>query len=244
MNAGLILSDAARLAEMQVKRAELEQVETRLAQAEAERARVRGELHAFESRYLSTVGELYDELAGIEKEIAGIQGLLVDDEAGKRDSLADDEVGCGQNRLHSDKLRKLYRDVCRKFHPDLSGSETEREHRHQLMVEINRAYEAGAEDHLAALLDAGATNVELAPEQSVELLVLTRSLSQARERLLALENDLAEILSSETWRLKLRVENAESMGMDLFADLIAQVRRQIFKASNRLEALRGVMMTA
>ncbi len=113
------------------------------------------------------------------------------------------------------------------------------------MIEINRAYETGSEDHLQALLEAGATSGESdRPDHATELIVLTRRIAQARARLLAMEAEIAELIASETWRLKLRVGNAEAMGADLFADLVAQVDRQIFKVRNRLTALQSSMMTA
>src|SRR5581483_530581 len=176
------------------------------------------------------------------RQIAELQGLSPDADVDDPASLADDEVGCGQNRLRSGKLRKLYRDVCRKFHPDLSADEQEREHRHRLMIEINRAYETGSEERLRALLEAGA-NIEVTGSVT-ELVLLTRLTAQARERLIAIEEEIADITASETWQLKLRAENAEAVGADLLADLVAQVERQIKKACNRLEALQSVMLTA
>ncbi|HWQ32913.1 MAG TPA: J domain-containing protein [Blastocatellia bacterium] len=245
MSEGLILSNAAEQQEIERKRAALAELTVALKEREAELAGLRAELRAFEGRYLEIIGSRYDELAEIEKQIATLQGLSPDDEV-NIGSLADDEVGCGQNRFHSDRLRKLYREVCRRFHPDLSADEREREHRHHLMVEINRAYETGAEERLQALLEAGAglTEVEAGSESATELILLARRLAETRERLLALDQEIETITSSETWRLRLRVINAEAMGVDLFTDLIAQVDRQITKARNRLEALQSVMLTA
>jgi hypothetical protein len=245
MNEGLIFSDLAERREIERKRAELAELETRLPQREAELAASQSELRAFESRYLNIIGSRYDELAEIEKEIARLQGLDPDEVYADAGSLADDEVGCGQNRLHSDKLRKLYREVCRRFHPDLSADERERAHRHHLMIEINRAYASGAEDHLQSLLAADADFLQSAAgsESATELIFLTRRIAEVKERLLALDELISELTASETWRLRGRVINAEAIGVDLFADLIAQVERQISKARNRLEALQSVMLT-
>ncbi len=173
-----------------------------------------------------------------------MQGLDVEDE--ETGSLADDEVGCGQNRFHSDKLKKLYREVARKFHPDLSSCPQERQHRHQLMVEINRAYETGAEDRLQELLEVGEglEKIELTGAMSTEMILLVRRIAEAKQRLAQIESDVEETTASEIYKLKLRVENSEAMGIDLFADLVSQVDRQIKKARNRLEHLQGVMLTA
>jgi hypothetical protein len=240
----LVLNQLNEEQALRKRREELFELESRHSERESEIANLQSKLRVFEGRYLSAVGERYDELAGIEKEIAKLQGLDFEDE--DPISLADDEVGCGQNRFHSDKLKKLYREVARKFHPDLSSCPQERRHRHQLMVEINRAYETGAEDRLQELLEAGAglESVEIGGSMSAEMILLVRRIAETKQRLAGIESDIEEITASEIYKLKLRVENAEAMGVDLFADLIAQVDRQVTKARNRLEHLRGAMLTA
>ncbi|MCI0525319.1 MAG: hypothetical protein L0Y75_08670 [Acidobacteria bacterium] len=127
---GLVSSRLSEERTLWKKREELAEFESELAERMPELANLQSDLRAFEERYLSVVGERYDELAGIENEIAKLQGLETEDEESV--SLADDEVGCGQNRFHSDRLKKLYREVARKFHPDLVSCPQERQSRHQL----------------------------------------------------------------------------------------------------------------
>lgn len=242
---GLVLNQLNEEQALRKRREELVELESRLAEFEPALANLQSAMRAFEARYLGAVGERYDELAQIEKEIAKLQGLEFNDE--EPVSLADDEVGCGQNRFfQSDKLKKLYREVARKFHPDLSSCPQERQHRHQLMVEINRAYETGAEDRLQELLEAGEglESVEIGGSMSAEMLLMVRRIAETKQRLAEIESEIEEATSSEIYKLKLRVENAETIGVDLFADLIGQVDRQIKKARNRLEHLQGVMLTA
>jgi hypothetical protein len=240
--AELILSNTEEQRQIANKRVELKELDTRWAELEPELATLRSQMRVFETRYLQVIGARYDELAEIEKEIARLQGLSPDEEPFDGDSFADDEVGCGQNRFHSDKLKKLYREVARKFHPDLADEDV-RLHCHQLMVEANRAYESGSHEALEALLEAGKLQDELATG-SPELIWLTRRVAELKEQIAKADAELTAIKASELYRLRLRVENADGMGVDLFVDLIAQVDRQIRKARNRLEALQGVMLTA
>jgi hypothetical protein len=236
---GLILSQQSEEQALKDRRKELAELDAVLAERESQLAQLRSEMAAFESRYLNIVGDRYDKLAQIEKEIAKLQGLESDDDY-DGDSLADDEVGCGQNRFHSDKLKKLYREVARKLHPDLASCPQERQHRHQLMVEVNRAYESGAEDRLQELLEAGESleAVETDGAMSAEMILLLRRIAEAKKQVAEIESDIEEISASEIYRLKLRVENSEAIGIDLFADLLSQVDRQIKKAQNRLFHLR------
>lgn len=231
----LILSQQSEEHELQRRREELAELETALTERDTQLAGVKVGLSAFEVRYLTVVGNRYDELAKIEKQIARLQGLDFDENY-DGDSLADDEVGCGQNRLHTDKLKKLYKEVARKFHPDLASCPQERQHRHQLMIEVNHAYESGAEEKLQELLDAGASLelVETSGAMSAEMILLLRKIADAKQRLNELETEIAETTASEIYKLKQRVETAEVLEEDLFADLVLQVDRQIKKAQNRL----------
>ena len=245
--AEMILSSAAEAQKLAALRVELAELEAAVPERQARLVELQGEQRGFESRYLSVIGGRYDRLAEIEKEIAHIQGLDTDAEfAAPSGYEADDEVGCGQNRLHSDKLKKLYHEVARKFHPDLASCDQERLHRNHLMVEVNRAYEVGAEEQLQQLLAVGVglASAERAQGMSAEMILLTRRVAETKEQLVRLDAELEQIASSELYRLKQRVSNADEFGVDLFADLIAQVERQIFKAENRLHALQGVMMTS
>src|SRR5262249_26438411 len=98
---------------------------------------------------------------------------------------------------------------------------------------------------LQELSEAGASleGVEYGGAFSAEMILLVRRVAEAKHRLAQIESEIEEITASEIYKLKLRVENAEAMGMDLFADLIAQVDRQIKKARNRLEHLKGLALT-
>jgi hypothetical protein len=111
------------------------------------------------------------------------------------------------------------------------------------MVEANRAYASGSEEALHSLLEAGKLQDDVLVG-SPELILLTRRVQEVKALVLEHENEIEEITHSEMYRLQLRVAQADALGIDLFADLLMQVERQIKKARNRLEALQGVMMTA
>ncbi|NDD63536.1 MAG: hypothetical protein EBZ36_06110 [Acidobacteria bacterium] len=228
------------------RREELLTLEAGLAAGEPELAKLQSELLQFERVYLSVVGTRYDDLAAIEKEIARLQGLEFKDdagEAGSAESMADDIVGCGQNRLHSDRLRKLYHEVARKFHPDLVQCEIERNHRHQLMVEANHAYQAGEEDRLTELLVAGETLETISDRgMSAEMIVLLRRISEAKSALAAIGEEQERIQTSEIFKLMRRVQAAGTLGENILDDLVSQVDRQIRKARNRLEHLRELVI--
>lgn len=214
--------------EFENRRAELIALTNELASAEGELESIQVALRAFEARYLKVLGKRYAELEEIETRMAELEG--------KRDAesaLDLDDVECGQTRFHStERLKKLYREVARHCHPDLAGDESERERRHELMVQVNRAYELGAEQRLRTLLENGFAG-GLSGDSS-ELALITAQIALIRECLNDVREKTAALTNSETYRLMRRCEKAEAAGWDLLAELLSQVERQITKSRLRL----------
>lgn len=234
-----LIQTAAEETELKEKRAELAALEEELAERELALATLKVELQAFEQSYLQVVGARYAELEEVERRIAeAMAGRPVEEEP--PDFRAE---GCGQTMFHpGESLKKLYRDAARLCHPDLATDAAERDRRHRLMVEVNKAYQAGSEARLQALLAAEISQTVAAPEEnpSVAMLMVTSKIALVRERLAEIGEEISGIESSEMIRLKSRAEKAQASGIDLLADLVSQVDRQIKKAKNRLNWLQGV----
>jgi uncharacterized protein YydD (DUF2326 family) len=234
----LVVSSLTEQRELAAKRAELKTLEDTLAARESELARRQAAVREFELSYLEVVGQKFDELAAIEKQIAETLGQQVADE----DSTISQELECGQTKFHaSENLKKLYREVARLCHPDLAGNEQEREQRHKLMIAANQAYEAGAEARLQALLSAEANFAELTRQSNtaLDLVQALRALAATQERLAELEAELARVKNSELYRLQQRAERAAAIGHNFLQELVSQVERQIRKSQNRLTTLQA-----
>ncbi len=211
---------------------------TRLAARETELALLQSKVREFELNYLEAVGQKFDELAAIEKQIAITLGQQVTDD----DYTISNELECGQTKFHAaENLKKLYREVARLCHPDLADNEQERQSRHKLMIAANQAYEAGAEERLQALLSAEMNFVELTRQSNaaLDLVQLLRALSATQERLTEIEAEIERVKHSELHRLKLRADRAEAVGHNFLLDLVSQVERQIRKSQNRLTTLQA-----
>ena len=153
--------------ELEKKRAELATLEARLAERELDLATLQAELHSFEGTYLRTVGSRLAELDQIEAQIAeaGARNKPKDREVQQRASQAraqaeesaraveaEQEAGKREPFMPSENLKKLYREVAKRIHPDLATDESERKRRHELMTEANRAYAEGDAARLEAIL--------------------------------------------------------------------------------------------
>jgi len=109
------------------------------------------------------------------------------------------------------------------------------------MAEANEAYERGDQQRLVKIL----TEYEHSPEAvegegaGAELVRVIRRVSQARSRLAEIEAEMQELLRSDLYQLKLRVDEAETEGRNVLNEMIAKVDEQTALAKQRLESPAG-----
>ncbi|HTS10815.1 MAG TPA: hypothetical protein VMH00_01735 [Candidatus Limnocylindrales bacterium] len=239
--------------ELALKRDEQTSVQTELAECELRAANLRAELGAFERQYLHFVGLRYadlDELnAQVAEEIAkGQPGNERAQQTAReararasktRSSAGEDTEQEPKPFQASPELKRLYREVARRVHPDLTSDREDRAKRQELMAEANQAYEQGDETQLTKIL----TEYECSPESvqgegaGPELIRVIRRISQARSRLTEIEAELQELLRSDLHQLKTRVDEAEKHGRDIVKEIVSKVDEQISQAKRRLENL-------
>ena len=240
--------------ELERKQAELRELQLELADRELELANLRGELVAFEPRYIHEVGHLYAQLDDLEAQIADAEFRRKpsDDSARKnaehartraRESAqAVDDVGPDTPNLRfepSDRLRKLYREAARKFHPDLTTDPNEKARRHKVMAEINSAYGDCDEERIRQILDEW----RVSPDQvegedtAAELVRVIRTIALIPKRLAAIKEEIEALMQGELSQLKSQVEEATAAGRDLLAEMAARVNERIDEAKTILESL-------
>ncbi|MCI0576297.1 MAG: hypothetical protein L0332_27690 [Chloroflexi bacterium] len=125
-------------------------------------------------------------------------------------------------------LRQLYRQLARRFHPDLAVDEADRQYRTAMMAAVNEAYAAADVERLRALLqepDAGRLESARTDEQLVE--ALENELARCRSRLQEIKRELAELMSRQSSRLLRQAQKAEAEGRDLLAELASQLKAEI-----------------
>ena len=210
--------------ELKKKKAELAALETELAEKELDLATFQAELNAFEREYMRIIGVRYTELDRIEAQIEEYLALLEST----------------QNFEPSPELKKLYREVAKKIHPDLATDEDERQRRQVLMAEANIAYENGNLEKLRYILQ----DWENSPESvkgdgiSFELIRIIRQIAQSRDRLKAIQLEITALEQTELFQLKTKVIEAEKVGQALLADMASELDKQIESATAKLEQLK------
>lgn len=252
MNTDITRNKTPEDLELEKKQAELAILEVMLAQRELELVTLQAELRGFEGLYLRVVGPCYAELDEIEAEIAEAQATFhpTDSQAQEAATHARAQaqdtartVGAAEERTTaerfkpSDSLRKLYREVAKRIHPDLATDHTERARRQSLMAEANRAYEEGNEAKLRRILEEWESSPESVKGAgtAAELIRAIRKIAQVTARISAIESELARLKESELFELKLKYEDARNDGRDLFAEMASRVEVEIQNSRKRLE---------
>ena len=225
-------------------------LELQVATRESELTALKNDLYALQTRYLDEIGPLYAELIPLDEAVAEAEiaaGLRVRDPEGP-DALGVDDAtelaGCGPGSAPSEGLKRMFRDVARAVHPDLTShgdvDERTRFRRHSLMAEANRAYAERDEDRLRLILHAWQHDPGLVAgdDPAAEHERLKRRASRLNSRLLEIESEFADLRRSAIAQLKQKIDDTRAQGWDLFAEMKRQIQREISMAKATLEKLR------
>lgn len=224
MNDQLVLRVSSEEEEFQRKSAELAASEADLLQGELDLATLHAELKNFEREYQQFIGTRYAELERIEQQIAEYMAYLE----------------LGNDFKPSEDLKKLYREVAKLVHPDLTTNPVEKIARQKLMVEVNQAYEAEDIERLRSILH----NWESIPESflskgvAAELILAIRKIAQCRDRLRVIQAEIAAIRQTELYQLQLAVNSAKENGENLLAAMAQDIDEQIDLAQQELKVLK------
>ncbi len=168
MSQEIIRSKLPEELEYENKLNELNILEETLAQLELELQSTKYELKEFELNYMQTVGICFAQLDKIKAQIVEILSRLSPDDIKLKEEFQEAQttanelaqaVGDAQEELkthrkisHDEDIKAIYRDLAKKFHPDLAIDEDDRQRRTKYMSEINEAYQNGDEDHLKRIM--------------------------------------------------------------------------------------------
>ncbi len=228
---------------------------SRLVEKEAELADRLAAINAFEFKLRKQVGHLTVKLDKLETEIKKLQEQLrwMGDEWLDADVDAFDEWSMGkraaadgeyryrdadvsqqapQQQLSEDEtavLKKLYRDLARRFHPDMAVDEADREYRTQLMMAINAAYAAGDINRLRELEKEpdAADRIEYAQTDKQLAEALNKELGRLQRRLQEIEREMTRLESHQSAKMMRQREQAEGNGRNYFANLADQIQEKI-----------------
>ena len=238
--------------ELHQKRQEQSRLESDLADRELRAASLRAELGAFERQYLHQVGQRYAELDELKAQIAERVAAEQPENARAQQAAREARARADETRSAAGdagpadsrpfepdpELKRLYREVARRVHPDLTSDRADRVKRQELMAAANEAYETGDEARLHRVIE----EYECSPEAvrgdgaGADLVRVIRQISQIRGRLAEIEAETEQIIRSDIYQLRLRLEEGRRQERNLLKEMAERVEHQIEEARKRLAA--------
>ena len=233
-------AEARLLAEQKVLAQQLSELELELATAQAE-------LAEFARRYAQLVGLRLTELDRIEARIACLLAERAPQDAPARskaeNAQARAERSANEQRhfakfdaiekpfAPSADLKRLFRQLAQKIHPDRAADEADRARRTELMSEANRAYRNSDTMALSAIL---AQWQEGTPAPEVHALsARARDVAGIQRRLMDVEAELNMLLASHLYELFIAAKLARQSGRDLLLEMADKLDAQVRAAEER-----------
>ena len=255
MPENIIKSRSPIAEEIEKKRKELADLENELAEAELAHATLENELSYFQRRYNARVGALLAELDELNAQIAEAIAVLSphDDDIQDEAEDAREQADKTFNEAHtfsedekieqklekfapSEEIKKLFRDIAKKIHPDLAKDDADRERRNQYMKQVNEAYHDGNIERLIEIMKEweDSSKSELESKFDVELERLNHLITKIRRLIQEIKDKIKTLEGSEIGQLKIRADLAEENGKDLLAQIALEIQAQINKKHKRI----------
>lgn len=239
------LEELARL------RAKVEDARQQLVEAEANLAEQRLDIEAFEFEYQARVGVLLAQLEQIDAEVKlyldriqqqrnertfGTAFSSVEEQyrqtwqAPRQEPSRPKPAPISENSAA--QIKNLYRQLARRYHPDLAADEAERAHRTEMMTAVNDAYAARSLAELLALakeLENKGQGVSAVKGQTGEDMVqaLSAELQRIQRRLRQIDLELHSLHTHHLVELSLEAKFAQQKGRDILAEMTAEIERRI-----------------
>lgn len=241
--------------ELRQKKKDLTQLEQELAEMELLLSTCKGELHLFEKHYNQVVGPKYAEYDEIRAQLLELvfkfdphqEDLKTAAESAREEAnqsareTRETQDNPPQQKKYqpSEDLKKMFREVAKKIHPDLTTDRQERVRRHQLMAQLNQAYDELDQDKIQSILQEWEGEFHARENLTVgaQLLKAVRQIAQVKSRLQRIQAELEQLENSEMCKLKERVDQMKKNGRDVVHEMVASVQDKINSVKSRVRHL-------
>jgi hypothetical protein len=251
-------ADNGRLKQL---RQDAEKARRELIEAEAQLAEQMGEVRRFEARLERRLGELIDGLARVEQELAEYHDVIkrrrneavfggdyrsVDEQYRRTWAKPPEEtketITQPAPSLSEEEMKRLYRQLARRFHPDLAANEGERRERTVRMTAVNDAYAARNEIELLALaeeLDDEATGAFVMQTTAEMMRALTAEIDRCQRRVREIGAEIQNFHHHPIVQLSLETKLARRQGRDLLAEMAQKLQRKLAQKSAERDMIKS-----
>lgn len=233
---------------------ELAQLTQDVAELELELATAQAEVADFTRRYYELVGRRMVELDSIQARLAREQAERAPEDPGMRAKAHQKTETAEQSAREGERfsqatadeppafrpsadVKRLFRQIAQKIHPDRAVDEADRAWRTQLMSEANRAYRAGDETALQEVASLWQEGRDAMPAERAAVSpapTLVRQLERMRARLLEIEHELHKLFGSRLYELFIAARQARRQGRDLLSEMAEKLDDTIKQLSQQL----------
>jgi len=142
------------------------------------------------------------------------------------------------DRKSLEKQKKLYRKLALRFHPDRAKNEKQRKEFEKIFPEINEAYQNGDLDTLKKYMKQAEREEQIAKEIPEEKLArLKKDYEIILVIILKIQRELEDLKTSETYKLKKKIDQAKEKGRDLIQELATTINLKISENQKILDKL-------
>jgi hypothetical protein len=235
---------ARQRAELDILTQELSELELELATAQAEVAEFTRRYHALIGTRMATLDELRAELATrrAEADVADFDAIQDAENARERAERTRRESSHFERIVRetarpfapTSDVKKLFRKLAQKIHPDRASSEADRIWRTQLMSEANRAYQAGDEAGLLEVLALWQEGAAHRATRAADEDLLSSQLIRLKKRIAAIEAELNGLFGSRLYELFTATNIARRAKRDLLQEMADRLDADIAAAHAQL----------
>ena len=155
-----------------------------------------------------------------------------------RDSQTGEEEGIVLDGEIQEELKKLYRKLARKFHPDFAKDGVQRDSLNKIMAIINEAYKNADLETLRKYMKQAEREAKIAKETPGEKLSrLKEDYTTLLSVIAKLRAELEDLEASETYKLSEKVKQAKKQGRDLLQELAASIQEDVDENQTLLDKL-------
>jgi len=241
-SSSLIPAETPESHTLKARRAMAAKLETELAEMERVYEKDQAALREFEKRYRPAVGVRFDELERLREETSRLRKAIDQAKRGEFDAPEPEplsEEAPQEAFVPEDDVKKIFRELARRVHPDLAKDPDERRRRHELMAEASAAYRAGDLQRLQWLFEhweAGGEDL-IAGSESEEA-VAARQIAWLRYRIREMHLAIGLLNSSSLSEIMRRANEARSFGKNL----VAEMRNRLLEELVEVRAAHTVLL--